>query len=500
MCRALAVTSGPVFPRLRGGILLLVCLGVGGTTRAADQGEAIDAPVAYRTYTFTPGKLTGKQFWLENIEKKEKILCREFCFEQFLTYKKPQDTANILLSLRGGYRPHDLFGHDEFEAKEALGAASGWVPQSSGNFLIYPDQAKEHAPKWTPESTRLIRVPLIKQYGDQVVNAFDVALGLDRLNKGEAKAIDFQLVPLTDDSGKKGVRLVPAVALAEGVYFAFSTPSGLDADIYGFLFAVGMPGAVAGNSGSTQTQPTAGPAGTQPADAKLAREVLDYALLSQAVYDLGTTKYKAPSGWEAVGLPGLVCLVDPKKAAFIGVENGFKASVFLKGKTLAVVFQGTNPSELVDWTTDIAAAMGFEPGQYKDALNFVGRVIDEAGTKYEVVLAGHSLGGGLATFAALSKGKPAIVFNAAPMGAGMLGDVGDLSGKKSLMKNIDMKGDPVSGLGGQTGPIYWLEVPAAVQSQIDRTRLAAGPGFAVNNLGELHSIANIITALQTLSR
>jgi pimeloyl-ACP methyl ester carboxylesterase len=227
---------------------------------------------------------------------------------------------------------------------------------------------------------------------------------------------------------------------------------------------------------------------------------MDYALLSQAVYDLGTAKYKAPSGWEAVGLPGLVCLVDPKKAAFIGVENGFKASAFIKGKTLAVVFQGTNPAELVDWTTDIAAAMGFAPGQYADVLDFVGQVTKEAGTKFGVVLTGHSLGGGLATYAALHYDKPAIVFNAAPMGAGMLGDVGDMSGKKSLVKNIDMKGDPASGLGGQIGPVYWLEVPAAVQSQIDRTRLAAGPGFAVNNLEQLHSIANIITALQTLSR
>jgi hypothetical protein len=252
------------------------------------------------------------------------------------------------------------------------------------------------------------------------------------------------------------------------------------------------------NTPANQTQPTAAPAGVQMVNTQLARNVMDYALLSQAVYDLGTDKYKAPNGWEAVGLPGLVCLLNPKKAAFEDLVNGFKASTFIKGKNLVVVFQGTNPNELVDWTTDIAAKMGLEPGQYKDALDYVGTIIQQAGKDYDVVLTGHSLGGGLATYAALKYSKPAIVFNAAPMGSGMLGDIQGLSDKTLLVTNVDLMGDPVSGLGGQVGHIFKLDVPAAVNAQISRNNMMAGPSFAIDNFEALHSMANLIIALQTL--
>jgi len=66
----------------------------------------------------------------------------------------------------------------------------------------------------------MIRVPLIKQYGDIPVNACDIALGLDRFDDAQLKSIDFQLVPITDDNGKQTIRLIPKAMLSEGVYFA----------------------------------------------------------------------------------------------------------------------------------------------------------------------------------------------------------------------------------------------------------------------------------------
>jgi len=472
-------------------------------------------PVAYKTYTFTPGKLTGQELFLE----KENLHCKIFCFDQYHSFPKPAQTVDLRISLRGGYRAHDIFGHDDFVPKEAQDVATGWVPQASGNFIIFPDDSKQHLPMWIPERTRLIRVPLVKQYGDTVVNAYDIALGLDRFNQGDDKSvsIEFKIVDATDDSGKKGKRLIPANPLTDGVYFAYSLPDNIDTDIYGFLFAVETPASELGNSTATPAQPTAALTGIQSVDANLARAVLDYALLSQSIYDLGSDKYKAPNGWEAVGLPGLVCLVDPKKAAYEDLVNGFKVSTFVKGKKLAVVFQGTNPNELIDWTTDIAAKMGLEPGQYKDALNYAGQIIEQAGANYEIVMTGHSLGGGLATYAALYYGKPAIVFNAAPMGSGMLGDIQNLNENKSLVTNIDMQGDVVSGFGGQSGTIYTLEVPASVRAQLgaewdvvkevmhgfpfirDLKELGARLGATYDTINELHSMANIITALQNLN-
>jgi hypothetical protein len=513
----LEISISRFFPRLGREILLLLCLAIPITTgRAADEGETIQTPIPFKTYTFTPGKLTGQELFLE----KENLHCKIFCFDQYHAFPKPTQTVDLRISLRGGYRAHDIFGHDDFVPKEAQVVATGWVPQASGNFIIFPDESKQHLPMWIPERTRLIRVPLVKQYGDTVVNAYDIALGLDRFNQADDKSvsIEFKIVEATDDSGKKGKRLIPTNPLTDGVYFAYSLPEGADTDIYGFLFAVGMPSAGAVNVIATQAQPTAVPVGVQSVDAQLARDVLDYALLSQAVYNLGTDKYKAPNGWEAVGLPGLVCLVDPKKAAFVDPLNGFKVSTFIKGKKLAVVFQGTNPNELVDWSTDFFTKMGLKTGQYQDALNYAGKIIEQAGTNYDIVMTGHSLGGGLATYAALYYDKPAIVFNAAPMGSEMLNDIQNLNERKSRVKNIDMKGDVVSGFGGQSGPIYTLEVPASVRAQLgaewdvvkevmhglpfirDLKELGARLGATYDTVNELHSMANLITALQNLTR
>ena len=63
------------------------------------------------SYTFTPGKLTGKEFFLEQ----EKLRCREVSFEQFLLFPKPKETVDLRISLRGGYRAHDLFGHEHIQ-------------------------------------------------------------------------------------------------------------------------------------------------------------------------------------------------------------------------------------------------------------------------------------------------------------------------------------------------------------------------------------------------
>ena len=182
---------------------------------------------------------------------------------------------------------------------------------------------------------------------------------------------------------------------------------------------------------------------------QLAQNVMDYALLSQAIYDLGTDKFKSPNGWVAVGSPGLMCLLNPNKAAFEDKTNGFKASTFMKGNKLVVVFQGTTGAFPLsqDWQADIAAKMGFDTGQYKDALDYVGTIIQQAGNNYQVVLTGHWWR--IGHIRSLNLGRPAIVFNAAPMGYKMISGIQNLNGNKSLVTNIDMKGDPVSALGGQ---------------------------------------------------
>ena len=476
---------------------------------AADEGEVMRAPpVAYKTYTFTPGKLTGQEIFLE----KENLRCRVFCFDQFRAFPKPKETVALRLSLRGGYRAHDLFGHDDFDPKEAQTVATGWVPQASGNFIIFPEQSKEHLPTWIPERTRMIRVPLVKQYGDAVVNAYDLALGLDRFNKGDDKSVSipFQIIEATDDSGKKGKRLVPVNPVVDGVYYAYSLPDDRDTANYGFLFAVGNAGPSSGSSQTTEGQSLPLPISCLLPDVQLARDVLDYALLSQAAYG-----EKAVPRWEKEDdgncpIAGLKCWED------IGV-TGFQVQVYRQEKTLAVVFRGTEITKAEDILTDLENFFNLVPAQYVEAANFVREVVKKAGSEYNIILTGHSLGGGLASFAALCCGQPAIVFNAAGLGSGLRGSIPqqNLDRQQTLVKSLDLVGDPISALGGQVGTIYKQPVPVGMIGKDGffdaRTQVAiaaaaldpsiAGPPVATSlNPLNYHSIDTFVDVLRIVGK
>lgn len=620
-----------------------------------------------------PGKLTGKKFW----EEKTRTLWREFAFEEFLPYKKPEDTVTLRFSLRGGYSPYAIFGHGEFKQEKRTEVATGWVPLGGGHFRVFPDQSKKHLPKWIPERTQLIRVPLIKQYGKNEVNAYDIALGLDRVNKGEEKPIPFQLTPTTAEDGRQGVRLSPTQPLTEGVYYAYSLPDDTEKYhglVHGFLFAVEAANLVAtttsgdvggpdfklrayrednpfwisGNAPASMDPPNpqlgnalgnctwyangrlreigyskddldklisdaskwddiarangipisdipivgsvaqtdigangmghvavverlnadgsitvseSSYAGNNPSaestwnfvyrlrtnapswfncfiqvrrtsasiapaddsivrsatvDAQLAKEILDYALLSQAIYDQGTAKFKVPDGWGVSNPRSLSSPLDLKDTAFTNLGNGFKAGVFVKGKTLVVVFEGTTGSFPFgkDWRTDVLAFIGANPKQYQTATDYVGRIIALAGRDFDIVLTGHSLGGGLASYAALRHGTNAIVFNAAGIGNGLRAAVSEnLERQHLLIRSVNLVGDPVSALGKQVGAIYTLNVPNGFTWRDDfGTPLLGTLGIVSSHSGSTplltdsditvlkahHSMQNVIAALDAL--
>lgn len=423
------------------GCVAVSCFAIPVTARAVDVGEVMSStPVPYKTYTFTPGKLTGQELFLE----KENLHCKIFCFDQYHAFPKPTPTVDLRISLRGGYRAHDIFGHDDFVPKEAQDVATGWVPQANGNFIIFPHESKQHLPMWVPERTRLIRVPFVKQYGDTVVNAYDIALGLDRFNRGDDKSvsIEFKIVEATDDSGKKGKRLVPANPLADGVYYAYSLPDDKDTANYGFLFAVGMPPSGA-DSNVTPAQPSVPTAGIQSVNANLARDVLDYALLSDAVYgDKPVPNWeKVDQGNCPVDLGFLVCSLESAKTGIERKLYGFNAQAFQNknDKKLVIAFEGTDQG--IDFLVDYGNAyLNGIPKQYQEALDFAGPLIEKyANAGYKIILTGHSLGGGLASYAAIRLSRPslsAVVFNAAGLGEGLTSVVKFLSDTRiSEIKN-----------------------------------------------------------------
>ncbi|MEJ8326005.1 phospholipase [Kosakonia sacchari] len=92
-----------------------------------------------------------------------------------------------------------------------------------------------------------------------------------------------------------------------------------------------------------------------------------------------------------------------------------------------VVFRGTRPDKMADWGNNFAQGAGFNSSYYEKAVN-IGRMIAENASKIDI--AGHSLGGGLASAAGMASGQQTWTFNAAGLnhdtvekyGAQLMGD------------------------------------------------------------------------------
>lgn len=91
-------------------------------------------------------------------------------------------------------------------------------------------------------------------------------------------------------------------------------------------------------------------------------------------------------------------------------ESGFRASVY-KGPDghLVVAFAGTR--DMVDWINDASGGLGTTK-QDLMAMN-IARVLATGAVAANVVYTGHSLGGRLASVAAIASGAPAVTFNPA---------------------------------------------------------------------------------------
>ena len=225
-------------------------------------------------------------------------------------------------------------------------------------------------------------------------------------------------------------------------------------------------------------------------DAQLAKEVLDYAKLSCAVYNVGKKSCVMPGNWKEV----------PTKQPD-DLTSGFVAQAYRNGTQVVIVFRGTD--DWADWMNNAVNFLGYPAEQYYQGIELVRGMIESAEKQgcTEVVLTGHSLGGGIASFAALWFAKKAIIFNAAGLGDGMRADINikpNLEKHQSLIHNIDMEGDPVSELGKQVGVIYTLTTPKKMADENFLRAMSTGAPTAVDLKLEPHSMETVITALQAL--
>ncbi|PHM73641.1 phospholipase [Xenorhabdus kozodoii] len=88
-------------------------------------------------------------------------------------------------------------------------------------------------------------------------------------------------------------------------------------------------------------------------------------------------------------------------------STGFQAGVYHNKGLYIVSFTGSN--ELKDFMVSIRQGLGYNEKQYNQAVDLAHKALGVFGEN--VVFTGHSLGGGLATVAALTTGKPAVIYN-----------------------------------------------------------------------------------------
>ena len=142
---------------------------------------------------------------------------------------------------------------------------------------------------------------------------------------------------------------------------------------------------------------------------------LDYAHLSRCAY--ADKKCALPEGWEQIApadLPDYEIFVS--ESIFNDGRSGFHAAIFYNQSMGEWVlgFEGTGSRR--DWKTNVFQALAPEliDRQYLLA-GILSRLLNEQVSRKgdNLTFTGHSLGGGLASMASMTTGKPATTFNAA---------------------------------------------------------------------------------------
>jgi hypothetical protein len=192
---------------------------------------------------------------------------------------------------------------------------------------------------------------------------------------------------------------------------------------------------------------------------------MDLAKLAQDSYDIDN---KNIDGWTRLSDAQLQAAdIDP--ASLNDTSSGFRAAIYQDGKgDYVLAFKGT--SNLTDWKNNAQQALGLNSAQYDEAVALATKA--KAAFGNNLVLTGHSLGGGLASTASVITDTPAVTFNAAGVNDATLQRLapeGNVSAMKQeadngLVRRYAVQGDVLTGE-QQTGFARGL-IPEALGHEI----------------------------------
>jgi RHS repeat-associated protein len=183
------------------------------------------------------------------------------------------------------------------------------------------------------------------------------------------------------------------------------------------------------------------------------------------------------------------------------------AYVLYKNKTTgksALVFKGTEPTSLKDWLNNFGQGAGLTTEQYRDAIKKTAEYALDPRYSGNLELIGHSLGGGLASAAALTSQLPATVFNPAGVNLDTVKRINvesfDDANANKLIKVYRVGGELLTTLQDSS---IWANVPKGMPPTIGNITTLKSASGAPNNPVDsltLHGMDAVIAAIKAATK